>query len=129
MARLRYATQADLDAYPVTVDEADRDRLIAQASAVVDDELEASVYPVDDAGMPTEPEHREALAEAVCAVLEWWDSVGDDGSGAMLRVQNASIAGLNLSFRQQGGKPDRAGPDARRILREAGLLGGGGPGY
>lgn len=131
MARLRYATQDDLDAYPVTVDEDDRDRMVAQASAVVDEALEAAVYPVDEQGAPTEPKHREALAEATCAVIAWWDAIGDDGTGASLRIQSASIAGVNLGIRQPppGGKPDRAGPDARRILREAGLLGGGGPGY
>ncbi|MEV7684237.1 hypothetical protein AB0O64_37775, partial [Streptomyces sp. NPDC088341] len=63
--------------------------------------------------------------------LAWWDAIGDDGSGASLRIQSASIAGVSLGIRQPppGGTPDRAGSDARRVLREAGLLGGGGPGY
>jgi hypothetical protein len=131
MARLRYATQADLDAYPVDVAEADADRLVAEASSVIDDALDGAVYPVDDAGMPTEQKHREALAEATCAVIAWWDAIGDDGSGATLRIQSASIAGVSLGIRQPppGAKPDRAGSAARRILREAGLLGGGGPDY
>lgn len=127
MPRHTYATAADLADYPVTVDEADRDRLLADASGAVDELLEASVYPVDDDGMPTEPKHIEALALATCAVISWWDSIGDDGSGVTQQVQTSGVAGVNVSYKQ--GKPDRWGPAARRHLRDEGLLGGGGPGY
>lgn len=131
MARHTYATAEDLTDYPVTVDQADAPRLLADASARVDELLEASVYPVDAAGMPTDPEHVEALKLATCAVVQWMDDTGDDGSGAVLRIQSASIAGVSLGIRQPppGGKPDRYGNAARRHLREVGLIGGGGPGY
>lgn len=132
MARHTYATAEDLTDYPVELDDdANVPKLLADASARVDELLEAAVYPVDDAGMPTEPEHIEALKLATCAVVQWMDDIGDDGSGAALRIQSASIAGLSLGIRQPppGGKPDRYGDAARRHLRQVGLRGGGGPGY
>lgn len=124
--RHTYATAEDLAAYPVDVaDESEIPRLLADASAAVDDLLECAVYDVDDDGMPTESKVQRALALATCAVVGWWEETGTDGARML---QSASIAGVSLGWRSSGNKgsePDRWGHQARRHLRDAGLLGMG----
>jgi hypothetical protein len=105
---------------------ADVDRLLRDATAEVDGLLHFATYSVDETGMPTEPQHVEALMLATVEVVRWWDANGWDGSGAEGGVQSASIAGVSLGFTtgKQGGRVDLVGVKARRVLAAAGLLGG-----
>ncbi len=105
----------------------DAERRLRDATSWIDRELLCAVYPVDDDGMPTEAKHVDALREAVCAVLKWWDSIGEDGSGATSVIQSASMAGVSLGWKVSGsdGGRDMIGGEARQILGDAGLLGNG----
>ncbi|MBF8186324.1 hypothetical protein ITP53_11300 [Nonomuraea sp. K274] len=125
MARV-YATADDLTDWTGDDPPADADRLLARASRLIDNRLLlTAVYPVDPAGMPTEPEHADALRDAACALVEWWDDHGDDGTGAGGDYTNVSAGGISFS-RATGssGTPSdpRIAPEAVEILGGAGLL-------
>jgi hypothetical protein len=82
MARV-YATVAQLEEYTGQAAPSDAARLLRRASRFLDSAvLTSCMYETDDDGMPTKPELREALAEAVCVQVDWWDEVGDS-TGAM----------------------------------------------
>lgn len=124
--RHTYATSADLARVLNAAPPLDAERMLRDATQLVDDALLFAVYDVDDDGMPTDPAHALAMQLATCAVVKWWDDNGWDGSGAEGQVQSASIAGVSLGFaRSQGGRVDLVGTKARQILTEAGLLGHG----
>jgi hypothetical protein len=103
----------------------DAAKRLRDASADLDDLLLCAVYDVDDDGMPTDPDVKEALAEAVCALVQHrLDTGDDDGSGAL---QSASIAGVSLGWNRSGkANPSaRYGPKVPGILAGVGLLGQG----
>jgi hypothetical protein len=124
--RHSYATSTDYANVTREAPPLDIDKRLRDASAEVDELLHFANYPVDDAGLPTEPEHVLALTLATVEVVRWWDANGWDGSGAESQVQSASIAGVSLGFRsgKAGAKQDLVGDKARRVLTSAGLLGG-----
>ncbi|WP_445396444.1 hypothetical protein ACSMX9_22595 [Streptomyces sp. LE64] len=102
-------------------------RQLARASEDVEDALLTAVYAVDALGMPTDPDVLTALADAVCAQVEYQEASGDDGTGAGGRWGSVSIGSVALSDRrdapQAAGEVDLA-PRAHRALRRAGLLPG-----
>ena len=126
MARV-YATPEQLTAWTGQPAPPDAERLLARASEDVDDALISAVYATDAAGMPTDPAIVQALADAVCAQVEYQQATGDDGTGAAGRWDSVSIGPVSLSGRADG--PAAAGdvdlaPRAYRVLRRAGLLPG-----
>lgn len=104
---------------------ADIDRRLARASLRVDELTFTAVYDVDDTGMPTDPDVREAMQEATCAIAAWRIRTGDE-DGAAAQYQSVGIGSVNLGRAQSataaGGGPDLDGPDARTVLGNAGLL-------
>lgn len=129
MARRVYATPAQYadhpGAPPVPAGE-DVGALLARASEDVDDGLLTACYPTDAAGMPTDPAHAAALADATCAQVEYrlQDATGDD-TGASDRWDSLSIGPVALSGRRAPVASDvDLGPRAVRTLRRAGLLPG-----
>ncbi|WP_275463371.1 hypothetical protein [Streptomyces noursei] len=127
MAGRVYATPEQLAAWTGQPAPADADRLLARASEDVDDALLTAVYRTDAAGMPTDRGVEDALADAVCAQVEYHVATGDDGTGAAGRWDSVSIGPVSLSGRQAG--PAAAGdvdlaPRAHRALTRAGLLPG-----
>ncbi|PJN40509.1 hypothetical protein CG747_12620 [Streptomyces sp. CB02959] len=127
MAGRVYATPEQLAAWTGQPAPADADRLLARASEDVDDALLTAVYRTDATGMPTDREVEDALADAVCAQVEYHVATGDDGTGAAGRWDSVSIGPVSLSGRQAG--PAAAGdvdlaPRAHRALTRAGLLPG-----
>lgn len=128
MARPLYATADD---YLTWTGEqtapADIARLLLRASEDIDEALLAAVYCTDAAGMPVHPEVIEALTNAACAQVEYWQTTGDDGTGAAGRWDSVSLGPLSLSGRRGG--PTYAGAvdladRAHRALNRAGLLPG-----
>lgn len=123
-----YATAADYLAHtgvPLT-----DTRLLVRASRRVDTALIGAVYPVDTVTkLPTEAAHIEALRDAVCEQVRWWDETGDaTGSGASEQWSAVSIGNVRLAryVGEAGGSRPASGsglsPDAMDILRLAGLL-------
>lgn len=126
MARV-YATPEQLSAWTGQPTPPGAERLLARASEDVDDALLSALYDTDSAGMPTVPATVQALADAVCAQVEYQLATGDDGTGAAGRWDSVSIGPVSLSGRKDG--PTAAGdvdlaPRAHRALRRAGLLPG-----
>ncbi|MFE1070994.1 hypothetical protein ACFW5W_07160 [Streptomyces sp. NPDC058783] len=122
-----YATPEQLTAWTGQPAPADAERLLARASEDVDSALLTALYATDAAGMPTDPTVVQALADATCATVEYWEESGDDGSGGMGRWGSVSLGPASLSDRRDaGGDPDQVdlGPRANRALRRAGLLPG-----
>ncbi|MFC8832355.1 hypothetical protein ACFT8V_04035 [Streptomyces griseoincarnatus] len=72
-----YATTTQLAEYLGTAAPLDAVRLLTDASRALDDALKTARYTVDDDGLPTEPAVAAAFAEAVCAIVQWWDETGD----------------------------------------------------
>ncbi|WP_433426345.1 hypothetical protein ACQP1V_42705 (plasmid) [Microtetraspora malaysiensis] len=123
---MTYATSADYIAYtgqdPAP---ADIERRLERASERVDELLMTAVYPVDDAGMPTEPGHVDAMKRATCAQAAWTNAVGDE-FGVASAFKTVSIGSVRLDRGgSTDGPPARYAPDASMILQRAGLL----PGY
>ncbi|MFE9340865.1 hypothetical protein [Streptomyces sp. NPDC007063] len=126
MARV-YATPEQLAAWTGQPTPPGAERLLARASEDVDDALLSALYDTDSTGMPTVPATVQALADAVCAQVEYQQATGDDGTGAAGRWDSVSIGPVSLSGRKDG--PTAAGdvdlaPRAHRALRRAGLLPG-----
>lgn len=122
-----YATPEQLAAWTGEPAPADAERLLARASADVDSALLCALYRTNAAGMPTDPEVVQALADAACAQVEYQAATGDDGTGASGRWGSVAIGPVSLGDRRDTprtpGDVDLA-PRAHRALMLAGLLPG-----
>lgn len=127
-----YATSTDLRDW-LMLDETeplpqDAERLLARASLLLDAELIGARYATDEQGMPAGRRVKQALANAVCAQVAYWDSAGDDGTGASGQWSSASIG--SASYNRPSGAAAGGGtggsqhlaPHAVSVLRVAGLL-------
>ncbi|MBT2234758.1 hypothetical protein [Nonomuraea sp. NEAU-A123] len=122
---MAYATAADYTAYSGQAAPDDIDRRLERASDRIDEMLFASIYPTDDAGLPTRPEDVEAMKRATCAQVAWTVAVGDE-FGVAAAFKSVSIGSVRLDRGGSGdAPPPRYSPDASSILQRAGLL----PGY
>jgi hypothetical protein len=116
-----YATVAQLVEYLGTDPPAGADRLLAQASRLLEsDFLLAAFYDTGDDGMPSDTEVAAAFAEAVCAQVQFWGEVGEetDISGPL---QGVTLGSLNLQF---GAGDNRSSPSyyAPRLVRALAVL-------
>ncbi|MER6832707.1 hypothetical protein ABT320_01735 [Streptomyces cellulosae] len=96
-----YATTTQLAEYLGTAVPLDAVRLLTDASRALDDALKTAHYTVDDDGLPTEPAVAAAFAEAVCAIVQWWDETGDP-VGADGGWDSVSAGPVSLSGRSGG---------------------------
>lgn len=112
-----YATAEQLADYTGQPAPADAVQQLTRASRFLDAHaLNVCLYDTDDAGMPTAPEVLDALREAVCVQLQWWDDVGDS-TGAMGAGWGAVALGpVSLSRAATDVAPE-ASP-ARRVAPE-----------
>lgn len=123
-----YATAADLDEFMGEAP-SDADRLLRRASEEVDTALITAVYPVDEQGNPTNPEHAEAMKNATCAIVEWWGETGDP-TGAGSAWTSVGAGSVNLSRGGQGStgstqvRPGYLPTRAWGFLHRSGLLPG-----
>lgn len=133
MARV-YADTTDLSEWTGDPLPNDPDRLLARASTYIDLALIGVRYATNEQGMPTSQQVAEALTDATCAQAQYWDELGDTGSGAIGVYSDVTIGSLSLSTpggasagAQGNGTTGGGGiaPRAYAVLRTAGLL----PGY
>lgn len=126
MARV-YATQNDYRAWAEKPDAVVSGAVLARASLAIDNALIGARYAHDAAEMPTEPKIIEAMRDATCAQVQWYDETGDTtGSGAADRFQSASIgsAGYTRGYTGAGsaaGSGTGLAPTAAEILKVAGF--------
>lgn len=128
MARI-YATKEQLEEY-LSPDPAPSDagRLLRSASRDVDEMLLTAVYPVDAAGLPTDPDDEEAIREATCLQAMHRDKHGDEidmaGSGESVRLGPLGFGGAFSSGPNPTTPIPTWDPEAYRVLRLAGLIPG-----
>lgn len=108
-----YANAADLTAWLGATAPADADRLLARASAVVEERV-LTGYTADADGNPVDTDLQAWLRDAACAQVEFW----------MLVTEQHDIAGIGGNLSVEGmshALPGTCAPRALRILDEAGL--------
>ena len=121
-----YATPDDLTEWGVELDQAEADRMIRRASALVENHTITARYATDAEGMPTDERIAEAFRDAVCAVVAWWEETGN-ASGAAGQYTDVSLGSLSLRRSTSAGghssaQAARIAPEAVQILATAGLL-------
>ncbi|NRQ35986.1 hypothetical protein HII36_29755 [Nonomuraea sp. NN258] len=120
MARV-YATLAELaDWYsPDPVPDGITDRDLSRASRLIDNNLlKTAFYDVDTDGYPTDQDQRTAVRDACCALVEWWEANGDDGTGAGGNLTSVTAGSISYS-RGSRSSSSGGGGDDPRISREA----------
>lgn len=122
MADAPYATQAQLTAWlggealPSRVD-----KRLKDASRLIDSYISGAVYRTDPTThAPTDAIVAEVLRDATCAQVEWWMETNDP-LGQMNEFHSISDLDAGTSV-QRSGRRSALAPEARRILRLAGLL-------
>ncbi|MET9729670.1 hypothetical protein ABZZ79_03085 [Streptomyces sp. NPDC006458] len=98
MARV-YATVDEYEAYPGGASPAPSgtDARLVQASRMLDRQvLRYCMYDVDTSGVPTHPLVVEAVRDAVCAQVAWWDQVGDPSGADAVGWGSVSIGSVSL---------------------------------
>lgn len=124
-----YATSAEYETYSGQTPPADIDRLLTDASDLLDTEvLFAAVYDVDTGtNLPTDADVAAAFRDAVCAQVQYWQEVGEeiDISGP---IQGVSIGSVNIQYGAGSNRvgPTTVAPRVGRILRRP-VLGGDPP--
>lgn len=116
-----YATTAEYATWLRTAPPAGARKALAEASAAVDDMLLCAIYPVDDAGKPTDAKHIEKLRDATCAQAEDARTHASRAAGSFtlgrLQVTRSPAATVQVERYRS--------PRAYRILQQAGLTGYG----
>jgi hypothetical protein len=133
MAQRVYATRFDYYEFigetpdPMPVVEKDLDASLRRASSQVESHVRTAVYATDDDGYPTDVTVSDALRDATCAYVAYWDETGDvTGAGAIAGPMK--IGSVSLGGTATGGASSRTPADTRRsdeaitILRNAGLI-------
>lgn len=95
----QYATAAQLAASPGgdSVPAEDADVLLRTASRMIDEALLGRVYDTDTTGMPTDPDHLQALVDACCAIAVELHAIGYNTAGGTQTWQSVGIGSVSLS--------------------------------
>jgi hypothetical protein len=122
-----YATSADLAAYMRDEPPPDCERMLADATREIDLMLLTARYCVDDQGFPSDPGQRQAVRDAVCELVAWWNDTGDP-SGALDVYSSLSAGSISIgratgrvAAGQAKSASTRISPQVAGILRAAGL--------
>lgn len=91
-----YATTTDLANFLRAAPPVDSLSKLIDASKALEGALLTAIYDTSADGYPTSATHREAMKEAVCAIVEWRIETGDD-LGAGGDWQSASAGGVSIS--------------------------------
>lgn len=123
----RYATTTDLAIYLGVACPPDAQRMLRNATLLVDDLLFGAFYATDNAGEPTDPAVQAALRDAVCEQVAWWMATGDeDGAAGIFSSVSIGNVSLGRAAPPAGGSTvaaaqTRVAPNVRAILTAAGL--------
>lgn len=115
-----YATTADLAKHLDAAPPVGARRLLRKASRTVDYLLIGAVYQVDDDGLPTDPDIKAAIRDAVCAQAEHLDA--DEQAGRYTEVQIGSVRLRRAAVGTVGPGGESVAQDAVDALALAGLL-------
>jgi len=123
-----YATESDYLEFTEDDVAPDRiDSLLRRASAQVESHIRTAVYITDEDGYPADAAISDALRDATCAYVAYWDET-DDVTGAQAIAGPVKIGSVSLGGTSTGGASSRTAGDTRRadeavtILRNAGLI-------
>jgi len=122
-----YATLTDLAAWLGTEPPPGSQKRLIRATAKLDSLLIGSVYPVDEAGLPTDMTDIVALRDATCAQAEWLVEIGDvSGVGVSSWWKPVSTKATAAPKPRELGKDNPArqeyAPAVFDILQGAGLM-------
>ncbi|AZM46569.1 hypothetical protein DMB38_12770 [Streptomyces sp. WAC 06738] len=116
-----YAQPGDLTAYTGQPAPADAERLLRDASRMLDAEvLRYCWYDVDPDGYPSNSTVRESVRDAVCAQVAWWGELGDSTGAAAAGWGSVSIGSVSLSGGAGGAGGGGQRPPARQVAPQAG---------
>mgnify|MGYP006149094899 CR=1 FL=1 len=91
-----YANTTDLANFLQDVPPTDSAKMLKDASRKMDGVLLTAVYATDTDGMPSNTAQRRAIADATCAIVEWWmetgDTLGTDGNWTSASAGNVSLS-------------------------------------
>lgn len=130
-----YATAADyyvftggeqpVDENDEPVTDRELNAVLRRASTQVESYVRLARYDVDDDGYPIDPAVAEAMTEATCAQVTWWDETGDvtgaDAISGVTKILSVSL-GSTAAGVQRSPAETRASSEAITILRNAGLI-------
>lgn len=92
-----YATTIDLANFLRAAPPVGARKMLEDASRKMTGVLLTAVYAVDEDGMPSSAIQAAAIAEATCAIVEWWMETGGDTLGAEGDWVSASAGGVSIS--------------------------------
>lgn len=102
-----YATTTDLANFLRSAPPAGARKLLEDASRKMVGVLLTAVYATDEDGYPSDPTQKKAIADATCAIVEWWgetgDALGTDGNWTSASAGNVSVSREAGSTVQVGG--------------------------
>lgn len=124
-----YASTGDMARYTGQVLPTDVKRKLIMASREIARLTRSATYETTVAGLAVHQPTRQALADATCELLAWWEETGTQ-TGAIGMYQSTSIGpgGVTLSGFTGGASGSkssddgRVGPQVFTILMDAGLL-------
>jgi hypothetical protein len=91
-----YATTEDLANFLHEAPPPGARKLLTEASRKLAGVLLTAVYATDEFGFPSDAKQRKALAEATCAIVEWWGETGDT-LGASGEWTSASAGNVSIN--------------------------------
>ncbi|UXM90947.1 hypothetical protein [Paenarthrobacter sp. JL.01a] len=92
---LVYAATSDLTTWTGGPPPANATQLLRSASMLITSATVASVYGVDDAGLPSEAKVLQAFKDATCAQVAYWVTAGVDPTGGGISTA-APVRGKRL---------------------------------
>lgn len=102
-----YATTTDLANFLRSAPPTGAQKLLEDASRRMVGVLLTAVYATDEDGYPSDPTVKKAIADATCAIVEWWgetgDTLGTDGNWTSASAGNVSVSREAGSTVQVGG--------------------------
>lgn len=132
MAQRVYATTAEYDSFaeePFEGTDVVLGKRLRSASIEVEKLTRAAWYDTDEDGYPTEADVADAMSEATCAIVEYWESTDDpDGSESLAGAVKIGSVSLGTTSSSQTAKApyerllERIGTRAVDILTNAGLI-------
>lgn len=123
MARI-YATEADYQTFTGDLSATSSPALLRAASARIETALRGVLWDTDDeTGLPADDDVAEAFKDAVCALVQYWDEIGDTtGSGATSQFQSATIGSASYTRAAGTAAPYKLPQTVVDILSAAELL-------